>query len=148
MDNIKMQTLKRPVEKPNPNVVIEEIAFQLKNVRNTFKPTVQTRRIESYDVEEEEESLSIKQQEEENERLKEFFPTTRELLNAEIRQYKNVFDNSVKEYEKKDEYSKKDQEELKKSDEILEKKMARYTKLQTIRKALDQDIKVFTLEFF
>jgi hypothetical protein len=148
MDNIKMQTLKRPVEKPNPNVVIEEVAFQLKNVRNTFKPTVQTRRIESYDVEEEEESLSIKQQEEENERLKEFFPTTRELLNAEIRQYKNVFDNSVKEYEKKDEYSKKDQEELKKSDEILEKKMARYTKLQTIRKALDQDIKVFTLEFF
>lgn len=143
MDNIKLQTLKRPVEKPNPNVVIEEIALELKNVRNAYKPTVQTRRIESYDVEEEEEVLSIKQQEEEVERLSHFFPTTRELLNAEIHHYKKVFDNAIKEYENKDEYCKKDQEDLKKSDQTLEKKMARYTRLQTIRNALDQDITVY-----
>lgn len=143
MDNIKLQTLKRPIEKPNPNVVIEEIALELKNVRNTFKPTVQTRRIESYDIEEEEEVLSIKQQEEEIERLSHFFPTTRELLNAEIHHYKSVFDGAVKEYENKDEYCKKDQEDLKKSDQMLEKKMSRYTRLQTIRNALDQDVKVY-----
>lgn len=142
MDKIKLQTLKKPVEKPNPNVVIEEIAFKLRNVQNAFKPTVQTRRVESYDVEEEEEEMSIKQQEEEAERLGQFFPATRELLNAEIHHYKSVFDHAVKEYEMKDEYNKSDQQDLKKSDDILDKKMLRYTRLQTIRSALDQDIKV------
>lgn len=141
MDNIKLQTLKRPVEKPNPNVVIEEIALELKNIHKAFKPTVQTRRVESYDVEEEE-KLSIKQQEEEIERLREFFPSTRELLNLEINRYKKVFDDAVKEYEKKDEYDKKDQQDLKKSDEMLQKKMSRFTTLQNIKRALDQDVKV------
>lgn len=138
-----MQTLKRPIEKPKPEIVIEEIALELKNVRNIFKPTVQARRVPNIDDdEEEEENMSIRQQEEETERLENFFPITRDLLKAEIHSYKNVFDYAVKDYENKDEYSKKDQDDLKKSDEILEKKMSRFARLENIERALSDEIKV------
>lgn len=147
MDEIPMQTLKRPVEKPNPEIVIEEIALKLKNVRNTFKPTVSTRRVlkidyDDDDINQEEKKMSIKEQEEEIERLSHFFPLTRDLLRSEIKGYKNVFDSAINDYEHKNEYNKKDQNDLKKSDQILDKKMSRFMRLENIKKALDEEIKV------
>lgn len=138
-----MQTLKRPIVKPKPEIVIEELTLELKNVRNAFKPTVQTRRILPRDDDEDEEKeLSIKEQEEEAEKLFKNFPITRDLLKTEIHSYKSVFDNAVKEYEHKNEYNKKDQEDLKKSDEILDKKMSRFARLENIKKSLNDEIKV------
>lgn len=135
-----MQTLKRPVEKPKPEIVIEEIALELKNVRNHFKPTVQTRRVE-FD-EEVEEELSLREQEEEIERLSKFFPSTRDFFNAEVKKHKNAFDNAVRDFEHKNEYNKKDQEDLRKSDEVLLKKMNKLKRFENLRRILDDEIKV------
>lgn len=139
-----MQTLKRPIVKPKPEDVIEELEIQLKSVRHNFKPTVQTRRAlpQNDEDKDEEKELSIREQEEEIEKLLKFFPATRDLLKTEIHSYKSVFDNAVKNYGHKNEYVKNDQDDLKKSDEILDKKMLRFARLENISKSLNDEIKV------
>jgi hypothetical protein len=145
VDQLPMQTLqvyKPKVEKPKPDVVIQELAIELERVRKNYGISVASKRLAHLDDDEEEEEMSIKEKEIENERMKNFFVDTRSLIELEIRHYKKAFDASVKDYSHKDEYSKEDQDALRKSDEILDKKMARVNRLENIYRALDDEVKV------
>ncbi|CAG9801552.1 unnamed protein product [Chironomus riparius] len=143
MDKIPLQTLqiyKPKVEKPKPEVVIEGLAIELEKVRKNYGTSVQSKRMARfYDVEEEE--LSIKEKEQEDERMKSFCIETRTLLDLEIKHYRKAYEEVLREYEMKDEYDKKDQEALKKSDERIEKKISRMNRLENIKGTLDNEIK-------
>lgn len=148
MDKIPLQTLqiyKPKVEKPKPEVVIEGLAIELEKVRKSYGTSVQSKRMARfYDVEEEE--MSIKEKEQEDEHMKTFFIETRTLLDLEIKHYRKAYEEVLKEYEMKDEYNRKDQEALKKSDERIEKKISRMNRLENIRGMLDSEIKVIAIK--
>ncbi|KAG5678760.1 hypothetical protein PVAND_008404 [Polypedilum vanderplanki] len=149
VDQLPLQTLqiyKPKVEKPNPDVVIQGIAIELEHVRKDFGISVASKRQVRFEKDDEEEEMSIKEKEAEDERLKKFFTDTRSLIDQEIKFYKKAFDSSVKDFSHKDEYKKEDQEALRKSDDILEKKIARINRLEVIRDSLDKEIKAMVKE--
>jgi hypothetical protein len=149
VDQLPMQTLqvyKPKVEKPNPDVVIQELAIELERVRQNFGTSVASKRQAHLYDDDEEEEMSIKEKEAEDERMKNFFADTRSLIDLEIKHYKKAFDGSVKKYGHKDECSKEDQAALRKSDEVLDKKMARITRLQNIKASLDKEVKTLIKE--
>lgn len=146
MDNIPLQTLqiyKPKVEKPKPEVVIEELSIELEKVRKNYGTSVQSKRMARfYDADDEDENMSIKDKELENERMKTFCLNTRTLIDLEIKRYRKAYEEVLNEYHMKDEYDKKDQEALKKSDERIEKKIARINRFENIKAVLDKEIKV------
>jgi len=145
MDKIPLQTLqiyKPKVEKPKPEVVIEGLAIELEKVRKNYGTSVQSKRMARFYDNDEEEEMSIKEKEQEDERMKSFCIETRTLLDLEIKHYRKAYEEVLKEYEMKDEYDKKDQEALKKSDARIEKKISRMNRLENIKGILDSEIKV------
>lgn len=145
MNDMPLQTLqdyKPKVEKPKPEVMIQQLSIELERVRKNFGTSVQSRRDAYLHPDIVEEEMSIKDKEIEEERMKIFLVQTRALVDLEIKRYKKAYDNILKEYHEKDEYSKEDQDALRRSDEIIEKKKARVNRFENIKNILHNEIKV------
>lgn len=144
MDDMPLQTLqiyKPKVEKPNPDVVIQTLSIELERVRKNYGTSVQSKRNARFYDEDDEVEMSIQEKELEDQRMMKFMIETRALLDVEIKHYKSAYESVLKEYHNKDEYDKKDQEALKTSDERVEKKLTRVNRLETIKSALDKEIR-------